>query len=343
MEYSLSAQILSADLPMLDVYMPMLRSSALISAGRLGLFEALSRGAREAASLARELGASERGVAVLADFLVQTGYLERSGDLFANTPFAAQWFTRGGKVDYSPGLDWSGFAWEIMTDLPETSLWQRMVERPEMGSAFSRYMHAFACHLTDDLLDAITLPEGARRLLDLGGAHGLHSISFCERHPELSAVIVDLETALAATQDLIDSKGVADRIQLKPGDLNASVWGDDYDVVFYLSVAHNQSPQDNRAIFRRIGEAMRAGGLLVIHEYLSDSPSPFHAAFQLTLLSETGTRLYSQTEIENWLAEAGFDPPRRIDLLPRDKGSLLISRYRERNQPLAEVLPGVPS
>ena len=65
----------SAELAMLDVYMPMMKSSAIISAGRLGLFEALVDGPLTADELAVKINSSLRGTATLVDFLVAIGYL----------------------------------------------------------------------------------------------------------------------------------------------------------------------------------------------------------------------------------------------------------------------------
>ena len=48
----------SAELAMLDVYMPMMKSSAIISAGRLGLFEALSGGPLSLATLADKINSA---------------------------------------------------------------------------------------------------------------------------------------------------------------------------------------------------------------------------------------------------------------------------------------------
>lgn len=325
----------AAELPMLDVYMPMMKAAAIISAGRLGLFEALADGPHSVQALAKAVSASEVGIESLAEFLVAVGYLEKRDDTFANMPNTTRWFTRRGSIDYTAGLLWTAEAWEIMSGLtdavrrgsPEKTLWEVMLERTHLGPIFSSYMHSFAHHLGSDLLEKVSLPAGPLRLLDLGGSHGLHSISFCERYPEMSAVIVDLASALTNTEALIAQEHLSDRISLRPGNLLDGDWDTDYDAVFYLSVAHNQTPEDNRRVIRRIGQVLRPGGLLVIHEYLAESsPLPFHAAFRLTLLVETATRIYSFDEVCGWLDEAGFAAPIRIDLDPREKGSLIIAR-----------------
>ena len=325
----------SAELPMLDVYMPMMKSAAIISAGRLGLFEALARGPLALAALAGDVSASAQGVGPLADFLVTLGYLEKQGECFANTVSTQRWFTTAGKVDYTPGLLWTQEAWPMMgalTDVvrsgaPERPFWDAMVEKPHLGQLFASYMAAFATDLGPDLLEHVPVSRAHCRLLDLGGSHGLHSIRFCQRYPQLSATIVDLPSALMETGTTIERQQLSQRIHLVPGDLADCDWGSDLDLVFYLSVAHNHTAEENRQVLKRIGDSLNPGGLLVIHEYLAEEPlNAFHAAFRLTLLFETGTQIYPYQNYCEWLGEAGFAEITRIDLDPHEKGSLILAR-----------------
>ena len=325
----------SAELAMLDVYMPMMKSAAIISAGRLGLFEALAKGPLLLPELAAKIQSSLQGTATLADFLVVIGYLEKQGECIANTASTQRWFTSEGQVDYTPGLLWTHEAWPMMGALadavrsgtPEKTLWDAMVEKPQLGQLFSAYMAAFATDLGPDLLEHVPVEATHQRLLDLGGSHGLHSIRFCQRYPQLSAVIVDLPSALTETGSTIAQAELSTRIHLSPGNLLEHDWGSGFDLVFYLSVAHNHSAEDNRRVIQRIGESLNPGGLLVIHEYIEDMPlNPFHAAFSLTLLFETGTKIHRQADYSSWLTTAGFSAVSRIDLNPQEKGSLILAR-----------------
>ena len=322
---------------MVDVYLPMMKAAAIISAGQLGLFEALAHGPLTIPQLAASIGASEIGAGHLADFLVAVGYLTLKDGAVGNAAHTARWFTGKSGVDYTAGLLWTAESWSLMSNLtgavrrgaPEKTLWESMQERPTWGPIFSSYMHAFAQHLGPDLLEKVLLPPDSRRLLDLGGSHGLHSMAFCRNYPDLEAVIVDLPSALTQTQASLDDAKLASRITLRPGNLLEGDWGEGYDVVFYLSVAHNQTAEDNRRIIEHISKVLRPGGLLLIHEYLSGTPLDLYdAAFRLTLLVETATRTYSFDEISGWLTASGFEVPTRFDLEPREKGSLLVARKR---------------
>lgn len=324
----------SAELAMLDVYMPMMKSAAIISAGRLGLFEALADGPLTADELAGRIASSQQGTTKLADFLVTLAYLEKQGEKFANAASTQRWFTRHGQVDYTPGLLWTHEAWPMMGELaeavrsgnPTSTLWDAMLEKPRLGQLFSAYMAAFAADLGPDLLKHVPLTPTHRRLLDLGGSHGLHSIRFCQHYPQLSATIVDLPSALTATGPAIEAAQLSERISLSPGDLLEHDWGGNFDVVFYLSVAHNHTAEDNRQVFRRIAESLNPGGLLVIHEYIAEQPlDAFNAAFRLTLLYETGTQTHRHADYLDWLTAAGFSSISREDLDPREKGSLILA------------------
>lgn len=332
----------SAELAMLDVYMPMMKSSAIISAGRLGLFEALAGGPLPLPALADKIASSLRGTTTLVDFLVAIGYLEKDGDAVANTASTQRWFTSAGQVDYTPGLLWTHEAWSMMGSLaetvrkgePETTLWEAMVDQPHLGPLFSAYMGAFAADLGPDLLAHVPVLPGYRRLLDLGGSHGLHSIRFCQKYPQLSAVIVDMPSALTETGPEIARAQLTERISLCPGTLQEHDWGSDNDLVFYLSVAHNHSAEENRLAIRQIGESMTPGGLLVIHEYLAETTlDPLNAAFRLTLLLETGTQTHRHDDYCDWLKAAGFTAIKRIDLEPREKGSLILAQKRKTKMP----------
>jgi hypothetical protein len=153
---------------------------------------------------------------------------------------------------------------------PETTLWEAMVEQPHLGPLLG-YMGAFAADLGPDLLAHVPVLPGYRRLLDLGGSHGLHSIPLL---PEISAAVGrDRRHAERPDRNRAGNRtGATDRThQSQPGTLQEHDWGSDNDLVFYLSVAHNHSAEENRLAIRQIGESMTPGGLLVIHEYLAET------------------------------------------------------------------------
>lgn len=323
----------------LDVYWPMMASAALITAGELGVFVALGQGALRVEDLAARLGASVNGTDKLCAVLVQTGYLERTPEnQFRNRPHAQAWLSQTGAQDLNSGLRWFAQAWQLMSGLreavvkgqPKTVLWDLMKTNPGMGLAFSAYMKDYAASVADDVQSAIELPPHARTLLDVGGSHGLHAAAFCRRAPELRAVILDLPVALTNTHNLIAGWGLSERLRCVEGNiLNDTIEGT-FDVITFFLVAHNHTDADNARIIQKLAGALNSGGRLFVYEYVREpfasstvsSTEALAAAFDLTLLVETGTQLHTAERIQTWLRDAGLESIRRTDLQPIEKGSI---------------------
>ncbi|MEW5848368.1 MAG: methyltransferase [Myxococcota bacterium] len=324
-------------LPMSDVYLSMMRSAAVVHAARLGVFKLLENGALDVTEAATRLQCHERGMRSLLDALVAFGYLRLEDGRYANSAFVEAYFTSKGTVDFTPGLLWTAEAWRMLEDLdgavqrggPRVSMWEEMKQRPATAALFSRYMEAYAAYIVPDVQDAVSLPRDARRMLDVGGSHGLHSVAFCTRYPELHATVFDLRESLANTADVAARHGLSDRISTRAGNSLVDDLGTGYDVVLLFSVMHNHTPQENRALLTRLASALKPGGLLVIHDYLRPAtPQPHLSALALTLMLEVGATIHGEEDVRDWLSVAGFHDVNRKELHPQEKGTMLLATRR---------------
>lgn len=323
---------------MLDVYLPMMRSAAILAAGQLGLFRRLGRGEQSLPQLARRLGVDRDALQRLLLALREAGYVQSSAKArWRNSPHTVRWFTAAARVDYSAGLVWTAEAWQIMTDLaevvrrggPERRLWDRMHERPELGVRFSSYMRAFAEHASPQIARHVVLPRQARHVLDIGGSHGLHSLALCKKYKSLRATILDDAAALTDTQRLAASHGLAERIRCLPGDCRTTPLPKELDAVLLYGVAHNHTAAENRRLFARIAAALRPQGQLIVHDYLPGGmPEDYRTLFDLTLLTEVGTRTHALAEFRAWARAAGFGAFEVHHLDPKAMGTVLVARQR---------------
>lgn len=324
----------AAALPMLDVYLPMMRTAGVLAAAELGVFAALARAPRTAGALARTLRADAHGIARLLDLLAEAGWVARRGARFALTAPTRRWFTRAGRVDYTAGLVWTAHAWRLTAELgaairrggPALPLFERFAREPALGADFAAYMRAFAEHVGPAIVRAVRPARTARRLLDIGGSHGLHAIGFCRAVPGLEAIVLDHASALGATAANARAAGLQRRIRTRAGDCVTDELGTGFDLVLYFSVAHNQTAAANARVLRKCARALRSGGTLVIHDYLRDEvPAAFGAAFDLTLLLEVGQRTWDRAQFERWLRAAGFVRTRHVPLADPAMGSLIVA------------------
>lgn len=321
---------------MLTAYLPMMKSAAMTSAAELGVFHHLHAQPSSAAAAAAALSTSALGMERLLHALASFDLVRKGVDgRYQNSPFVTAHFTPAALADFTPGLLWNAEAVRLMGNLtaaikhggPAESMWSMMERRPAMGALFSAYMEAFARYLSPDLLRTLPIPDGAKRLLDIGGSHGLHAAALCERYPALSATVFDFEASLKHTPRVIEQHGLQQRMRLQAGNAVTDDFSHEdggYDVVLLLSVLHNQTEAQAQDIIRRAARALNPGGLLVVHEYFHAVNDPYTSSFLLTLLVEVGTTLQTPDNLRTWLAEAGCGAIRRVDFEP-GKGSLLLA------------------
>ncbi len=298
-------------------------SRALLTAIELDAFSAVGTGA-DAKTVAGKLGADPRATESLLNALVALGVLDKRDGAFTNTPVAARYLVAGAEHDSRAAIMhtvhlWS--RWSTLTDcvLEGTSVTaQQRRQRPDdWTTAFIAAMHKNARLRAPQVVRAVGL-DGVRRVLDLGGGSGAYSIAFAEAQPGVTAEILDLAAVVPIAQRHIDEAGLSTRVKTRIGDLNDDAYGTGYDLVFVSAICHMNSPDENRAMFRKAFAALAPSGRLVIQDFVLDADKTgpeTGALFALNML--VGTRAgsaYSEAEYIAWLREAGFAEPRRVSL-----------------------------
>lgn len=122
-------------------------------------------------------------------------------------------------------------------------------------------------------------------------------------HPrwrELVMAIVPLAMPLAqrVAERLVRGRGAASILDIGGGS------------GVYSNIAHQESPDENVAVLRRIRRALRPGGTLVISDFVLDAGGrghPFAGLFSsVMLLSTQSGASWRMPDYDRWLAGAGF-------------------------------------
>ena len=159
------------------------------------------------------------------------------------------------------------------------------------------------------------MPRGARRMLDIGGAHGRFAAAILRRHPRLTAEVLELAPAVAASADLLAAEGMGDRLRHRVGDaLHEPLGEGDVDVVFASQFNHHLDEEANRLLARRVAAALRPGGVYVIQDLARPADAREARRARLGALldlyfgatSDAGT--YTIASMRAWQAEAGLRP-----------------------------------
>jgi acetylserotonin N-methyltransferase len=150
--------------------------------------------------------------------------------------------------------------------------------------------------------------SGYRKLVDLGGATGHLAVAACKRYPHLRAAVFDLPPVLPLAREMVDASGVADRIELIPGDFFADALPE-ADLFAVGRILHDWSLDKIERLLRVICERLPAGGALLVAEKLlaDDKTGPSWAVVQsLNMLVCTEGKERALGEYTELLRAAGF-------------------------------------
>ena len=160
------------------------------------------------------------------------------------------------------------------------------------------------------LAERVPLPDGAKRLVDVGGGTGIYSIAFLQKYPHLRAIVMDRPEVLKVAQEMAAAYGVADRLTAQPADMFRDALPGDADVVLLSNILHDWDVPECRTLIGRCAAALRPGGQLLIHDvFLNDAldgPLPI-ALYSAALFCLTEGRAYSAAEYRTWLTEVGLE------------------------------------
>jgi (2Fe-2S) ferredoxin/SAM-dependent methyltransferase len=309
-------------------------SRVVLTALELDLFTAVGDGVT-AAEAAVRLGTDPRATEMLLNALVSLRLLVKQGGVFHNAPAPARYLTAGSPDNARPALLHTAHLWHRWSTLTGCVHTGTAVARDEIAGrgqdwteAFIAAMHRNASERAPLVVRAVGA-ENVRRMLDVGGGSGAYSIAFAHANPALRADILDLATVEPIARRHIQQAGVADRVEVRPGDLRSGPLGEGYDLVFISAICHMLSPEENLDLLRRCREALAPGGRVVIQDFIlePDKTAPrFAALFALNMLVGTrGGSSYSEPEYAGWLDEAGFREIRHARL-PGITGLMIGSR-----------------
>jgi cyclopropane fatty-acyl-phospholipid synthase-like methyltransferase len=175
------------------------------------------------------------------------------------------------------------------------------------AQVFTRAMHSrsmAAALAWPKLLDL----SGHRRLLDIGGGSGAHSIGVALQWPQLAATVLDIAPVCSIAAQYVAAERLSERIHTLPGDM----FDDPFpsaDVHFYGNVYHDWPAEKCRFLTGKSYGALPSRGRLVIHEMLydNDKNGPLEAAvYSVVMLLWQRGRQYSGAELTRMLTEAGF-------------------------------------
>jgi len=315
-------------------------TEALRAAIEIDLFTAVGAGAATAKEIAARCNASERGVRILADYLVVNGFLTKDAGRYALAPVAAMFLDRS-----SPGCIASAIHFiaspHVMRGFAQLTTTVRtgraaigdegLAPDHPMWVEFARSMAPLAglmAELLANLLEASAAPPW--KVLDVAAGHGLFGITLARHNPKAEIVALDWKNVLAVAEENARTAGVAARFRTLPGSAFEVDYGSGYDLVLLTNILHHFDPAGCETLLRKVHRALAPGGRAVTVEMVPDESRvapPDAAAFALVMLAGTPAGdAYTFAEYERMFRNAGFARSELHDLAPSPQRAVISYR-----------------
>jgi hypothetical protein len=295
----------------------------------LQLFEVLAAAPLSFDALAQRLQLQPRPLVVLTCALRAMGLLTCDADArYSLSPLAQEHLLPGGPLDVSAYVGLAAQSPGVLEMVERLRTNRPAGAADEEGTAFifrdgvdsAMEREASARHLTLSLAGraknvAPVLAQNyplndARLLIDIGGGSGIYSIAWLLHHPSLRAIVFDRPEVLKVAEEFAREYGVADRLELAPGDM----FVDEIprgDIVLLSNILHDWDVPECRQLVACCANALPAGGRLLIHDvFLNDEldgPLPI-ALYSAALFTLTEGRAYSAAEYREMLVSIGLLP-----------------------------------
>lgn len=294
--------------------------SRVLSAGvQLGVFSHIAAGGKSVAEIARAARASERGMRMLLDTLVSCNLLIKRDLLYELTPLSSQYLVRE-----SP--DYLGFfmendaiweSWGPLVEVIRTGKPPHRVEKQELAEQFFpilvRTLHILNREPARRMAQVLGAGNTSKRLkvIDIACGSGVWGIAIAEADPEARITAQDFPAVLRVTREFLKRHDVEAQYDFLSGNLQEVDFGAErYDVALLGNIVHSEGERSSRDLFRRLHQALRPGGQIVIidtvpNEDRTGPPFPVFFALNMLLNTEEGDT-YTLAEFTHWLQEAGF-------------------------------------
>jgi ubiquinone/menaquinone biosynthesis C-methylase UbiE len=296
------------------------RSAAIKAAIELDLFTAIGEGNETTGQLAKRCGAAERGIRILADYLVVLELLTKSGSIYGLAPDSAFFLDRrspgyAGSItrfllspaqtepfnDITAAVRKGGTTADMTAIAPEHPMWMD----------FARAMSPIMVPAAHSIAKLIGAERGEKwKVLDIAAGHGAFGIAIAQRNPNAELVSLDWPNVLEVAAENAVKAGIGNRFRKLPGDAMKVNFGSDYDVVLITNFLHHFDIPTCESFLRKVHASLKRGGRAVTLEFVpnEDRVSPtIPASFSFMMLGTTPAGdAYTLSQLQEMFRNSGF-------------------------------------
>jgi hypothetical protein len=304
-------------------------AQAVYVAAKLGIADLLAGGPRSAEFLSVATATEERALYRVLRALASAGaFVEAEGRMFSNTPMSETLrsdhprSTREMTIWLNEEEHWRVYGHLMHSVKTGEPAWDKVLGEPvfpylfntntDLGDIFNRAMTSFSHQSIGPVLEIYDF-SGASVIADIAGGYGHLLAAVLAANPAAKGVLFDLPAVLRGAPQMLDSYGVADRVELVEGDFFSEI-PVKADIYLLKHIIHDWYDDKNQLILRNIRANMPDGGkIVIIDAVVPEGNEPhFSKIIGLEMLMTPGGLERTRDEFAELLASSGFELTRII-------------------------------
>ncbi len=248
---------------------------------------------RSVQSLAQQLGVYEATLLLLLRAVSSVGiFAETALGIFTHTERSR--VLRSDAPDSMAGMakmlgsHWNWAVWQgldhavrtgicVFDDIFRQDFWSYMQSHTREATIFNEAMTSFSQSLNEAVVAAYDFSH-VNILVDVGGGQGSLLATLLQKYPDLHGMLLDLPSVIESTQVFLTGAGVAAQCTCVAGSFFERV-PPKANVYLLKQVLHDWSDEQCVQILQNCAQAMRAGGRVLVVEYVlpepPTTPSPY--------------------------------------------------------------------
>ncbi|WP_219414352.1 methyltransferase [Pseudonocardia nigra] len=308
---------------LLDVVRGYQRSRALTVAAELGIADLLADGPRPADDLAAATGTHAPTLYRVLRALASIGVFSEDADRRFALTAMGEYLRRDHPLSVDPAARMFGaeYEWRAWGELAHsvrtgetaavhalgTDVWEYRRRHPEHGEIFDATMRTFSRADNAGLLAAHDFGRYGT-VADIGGGTGAVLAAVLSAHPATRGILFDQEQVVADAGPVLRRAGVADRVDVVPGDFFDTI-PEGADAYLLVRILHDWMDEEAARILRGVRAAMAPGARVLVVDAVVGPPNedPAAKSLDLMMLVSVGGRERTEAEWTTLLTAAGLD------------------------------------
>ena len=288
-------------------------SKAIGTAAELNLAELLKDGDKNITELAKLTHTHENSLYRLMRMLVSQGFFkEKSRGVFSQNRLSRALLNEQESMRYMAFHMVNGVNWNLFNELKNvvetgenaaskvlnTDVFSYLEANAEKNEIYNRAMSNSSVLLSRAVVSEYNF-KNAKRIIDIGGGHGVLLSIILYKNKQLNGTVFDLSHVVEGANENFDKYGVRDRAEAVSGNFTESV-PEGGDVYLMKSILHFLDDEQSIALLKKIKMVLPEKGKVLLIEAIVENNSMYSFAKLLDIQMMVGTEGGKERTIQEY-------------------------------------------